>query len=360
MIDPVSYLVLILMVLGLSHATLGFSFSPINRFFWCVTPGIGLLFIAHQSALFFALLAIAVNVIFYVLCKAMENARLKARLPYLILLLLFVPDALKLFQDAPILWLGSAFFVVRQMMTTTQAVKKNVEMDSYLPGLLLATFFFAAIPSGPIFNGLDVLKKLKERRDPDYAEGGYRIFEGFVYLFAIAGFASMAVGELRALEAQPINVLAFGALYFVLTPLVSFGFLFATFYGYSRMAEGTALVLGFSVPENFNKPHLATDLGDYWKRWHRSMADFVMQYIYLPLIVTTSNAKIALVCAFVFMGLWHDFSLNFLIWGLGHGLALGYGLPWIKKHGVPPFVIRVGSLAYVVFLSSIAHRVWMI
>lgn len=306
------------------------------------------------------MVAVACNLIIYVLCKNIENVRLKARLPYLILLLLFVPDAFHLFRDAPILWLGSAFFIVRQMMTTTQAVKKNVEMNAYFPGLLLATFFFAALPSGPIFNGLDVWKKLNERRDPVYAEGGYRIFEGFVYLFAIAGFASMIVGGLRGIEASLTNVLAFGALHYLVTPLFSFGFLFSTFYGYSRMAEGTALVLGFTVPENFNKPHLAKDLGDYWKRWHRSMADFVMRYIYLPLIVTTSNAKIALVCAFVFMGLWHDFSLNFLIWGLGHGLALGYGLPWLKQREIPPVIIRVGSLAYVVFLSSIAHKVWMI
>lgn len=360
MIDPVSYLVLILVVLGLSHVTLLFTYSPVSRIFWCVTPGLVLLIIAHQTALFFALAAVACNVILYVLCKNMENARLKARLPYLILLLLFIPDAFDLFQNAPILWLGSAFFIVRQMMTTTQAVKKNVEMNAYFPGLLLATFFFAALPSGPIFNGLDVWKKLNERRDPSYVEGGYRIFEGFVYLFAIAGFASMTVGGLRAFEATLTNVTAFGAIHFVLTPVASFAFLFASFYGYSRMAEGTALVLGFDVPENFNKPHLATDLGDFWKRWHRSMADFVMQYIYLPLIVTTANAKIALVIAFVFMGLWHDLSVNYLIWGLGHGLALSYGVPWLKKREVSPVWIRVGSLAYVVFLSSIAHKVWMI
>ena len=137
------------------------------------------------------------------------------------------------------------------------------------------------------------------------------------------------------------------------------GFLFATFYGYSRMAEGTALILGFTVPQNFNKPHLASDLGDYWKRWHRSMADFVMQYIYLPIMVKTSHAKLALVSAFVFMGLWHDLSINFLVWGLGHGLALAVVLPWAKKQEVQPVIIRLFSLAYVVSLSSVAHKVWM-
>ena len=207
-----------------------------------------------------------------------------------------------------------------------------------------------------------MIRELRKRATPQYGEGLYRIFEGFVFLFAISGFMSMGVEHIRTLENlfwSQGNSLTYGGLHFMLLPLVSFGFLFGTFYGYSRMAEGAALVLGFSVPQNFNKPHLARDLGDYWKRWHRSMADFVMQYIYLPIIVTSANAKIALISAFVFMGVWHDLSPNFLIWGLGHGVGLAYGLPWAKKAGVSALAIRVLSLAYVVFLSAIAHGVWL-
>jgi D-alanyl-lipoteichoic acid acyltransferase DltB (MBOAT superfamily) len=124
------------------------------------------------------------------------------------------------------------------------------------------------------------------------------------------------------------------------------------------MAEGSALLLGFEVPRNFNKPHLARDLGDFWKRWHRSMADFVMQYIYLPLLVTTARAKLALIAAFVFMGLWHNFSPAFLIWGLGHGVGLAFLLPWAQRSGVRPVMLRIASLTYVIVLSGIAHGVW--
>ena len=58
------------------------------------------------------------------------------------------------------------------------------------------------------------------------------------------------------------------------------------------------------------------------------------------------------------MGLWHDLSVNFLIWGLGHGLGLAYGMPYAKKLGVSAVTLRVLSLFYVLFLSAIAHRVW--
>ncbi len=109
---------------------------------------------------------------------------------------------------------------------------------------------------------------------PDYREGCYRLFEGFVYLFAVAGFAGLAIG---AIEYAEFGIISSGGLAIILLltlvakPVAGFAFLFTTFYGYSRMAEGSALLLGFEVPQNFNKPHLARDLGDFWKRWHRSV-----------------------------------------------------------------------------------------
>ncbi|MFD1196056.1 MBOAT family O-acyltransferase [Seohaeicola saemankumensis] len=361
MIDAVSYILLILVVLGLANGLPGLGTSLGARLFWITAPGILLLFITNVTALLFAAFAIAANIAVLCICNRIDNPRLSARAPYLVLLLLFVPDVFNELRGAPVLFLGSAFFIIRQMMTTAQAIKKKILFSDYLPALLAASFFFAALPSGPVFNGLDVMKDLKKRNLPQFGEGYYRIFEGFVFLFAISGFMSMGVEHIRMLEhgfAQHGNTLAYAGLHFVLLPLFSFGFLFGTFYGYSRTAEGVALVLGFSVPQNFDKPHLARDLGDYWKRWHRSMADFVMQYIYLPIMVTWANAKVALISAFVFMGLWHDFSPNFLIWGLGHGVGLAYGMPWAKRNGFPPLAIRVVSLTYVVSLSSVAHRVW--
>lgn len=361
MIDPVSFLVLILLVCLLATGIPGLRDHPAFRMLCATAPGLLLIFIVSREALAFAFLAIAANLLVYALCRIIGNPRVNARFPYLILLLLFIPDVLNTLGSTPVLYLGSAFFIIRQMMTTTQAIKKSVGPGDYLAGLWIASFYFAAIPSGPVFNGLDALRTLRERRPPEYGEGLYRVFEGFVFLFAVGGFMALSVEEVRMLAHAVVgdgNLPVFGLLFIVVLPLVSFGFLFATFYGYSRMAEGAALLLGFTVPQNFNKPHLARDLGDFWKRWHRSMADFVMQYIYLPIMVSTGNAKIALIAAFVFMGLWHDLSLNFLIWGVGHGIGLGYLLPKAKKSGMSALAIRILSLAYVLFLSAIAHRVW--
>ena len=359
MIDPISFLILVLLSVGLSHVV--FPYDCRNRLFWIVTPGIVLLFIVQPIALALAFGSFAFSICIFLLGKSLKNRRIRSLCPYLNLLLLFVPDLMRISDGSNILWLGSAFFIIRQMMTVAHGIKSDVPFNTFVPALTLATFFFAALPSGPVFNGLRSWEQLRQNEAPVYGEGCYRIFEGFVFLFAIAGILGFASAdlELRAVQVAGVGgVTASLVLWFVVKPIVAFGFLFATFYGYSRIAEGSALLFGFEVPQNFNKPHLARDLADFWKRWHRSMAEFVMQYVYLPLLVTTSQAKLALVSAFLFMGLWHNVSSGFLIWGLGHGIGLAYILPWAQQRNIRPSVIRMASLAYVIFLSSTAHGVF--
>ncbi len=357
MVDPVSFLLLILLAVGLSHLT--YAYDPRNRLFWSCMPGVALLFAVHPLALLFALASLVIGGGVYLAGRHVDSARIKARLPYAILLLLFAPDAAGVFTASPILWLGSAFFVIRQMMTVAAALKERRDLTSEVaPALLLATFFVAALPSGPVFNGLRVWDQLKAGRGPDYPDGLTRLLEGFVYVFAIAGVVDVAMEYAGSTFPRSGNLAAILALRLLVEPLLGFGFLFATFYGYSRMAEGTALLFGCEVPQNFDKPHLARDLADFWKRWHRSMADFVRQYVYLPLLVSTSRPKLALIAAFVFMGMWHEFTAGFMIWGLGHGIGLAIVLPSARRLGVPALVLRVLSLVYVIALSSVAHGVW--
>jgi D-alanyl-lipoteichoic acid acyltransferase DltB (MBOAT superfamily) len=357
MIDPISFLLLILISMGLSHVA--FPYDSRNRLFWAVAPGVVLLFITHPLALAFALICTAVSAAVFLVGRAAESPRTKARVPYLILLLLFVPDVMSLLRESPILWLGSAFFIVRQMMTVANALKYDAPFSDFCPALLLATFFLAALPSGPVFNGMHVRASLRAGSPPSYPDGLYRLFEGFVYLFAVSGFINAVIKSLDSIGPYVSdNLVARLALEALFAPTASFALLFATFYGYSRMAEGSALLLGFEVPQNFSRPHLARDLADFWKRWHRSMADFVMQYIYLPLLVSTSRAKLALIAAFLFMGIWHNLSLGFLVWGLGHGIGLAYLLPWARRRDLAPTTLRIASLSYVIALSSIAHGIW--
>lgn len=356
-IDSISFLIFILLSVALSHTVLAYDYR--NRLFWTSAPGILLLFVIHPAALLFAITCFGLSAAVFLTIRHLHPSKPPAIWAYSVLLPLFAPDILNLYEEEPILFLGAAFFIIRQMMTVAQCLKQGVEIRVFFPALFIATFFLAAIPSGPVFSGLKIWHALRKNAVPKYGEGLYRLFEGFVFLFAIGGFTSRTLGNLERVK-EPLQaagfVLAYGISEYIVTPLFAFLFLFSTFYGYSRMAEGTAFLFGFEVPQNFNKPHLAKNLGDFWKRWHRSMADFVMQYIYLPLLVSTGRTKFALITAFVFMGMWHQISLNFLIWGFGHGIGLAIAFPWLKKW-LPSAAIRVLSLLYIIFLSSIAHGV---
>ena len=97
------------------------------------------------------------------------------------------------------------------------------------------------------------------------------------------------------------------------------------FAGYSDMAIGLARMMGFHFKENFNYPYIATSIQDFWRRWHMSLSTWFKEYVYIPLGGNQrKNGRILLnlLIVFVLTGLWHGASINFLVWGLIHGIFI--------------------------------------
>ena len=84
------------------------------------------------------------------------------------------------------------------------------------------------------------------------------------------------------------------------------------------------MLFGVILPENFNKPFLATNIQEYWQRWHISMSGFIGTYIYKSYVRATNKRKLGIFISFVFAGLWHKISIPFLIWGIGHGSLMAF------------------------------------
>jgi len=108
--------------------------------------------------------------------------------------------------------------------------------------------------------------------------------------------------------------------------LFAYGFqLYLDFSGYVDMARGTAILLGFNLPVNFDFPYLATSIADFWRRWHMTLGDWLRNYLYFPLGGSRKGLArtcLNLISVMAIAGLWHGAAWGFVVWGLWHGVAL--------------------------------------
>jgi alginate O-acetyltransferase complex protein AlgI len=151
---------------------------------------------------------------------------------------------------------------------------------------------------------------------------------------------NLVLDEVRHVERIPVQT------FWVSAAANSFQFYF-TFAGYTHLIIGLALLVGFKLPENFNNPYLATSITDFWRRWHMSLSYWIRDYVYVPL---GGNRKgIARKCANMLIamslfGIWHGLTLNFLAWGVYHGVLLS--IESLTAHyRIAPLSILPASLA---------------
>lgn len=132
------------------------------------------------------------------------------------------------------------------------------------------------------------------------------------------------------------------------------GQIYADFSGYSDLAIGFSILLGFRLPANFNYPYLATSLSDFWKRWHISLSTWFRDYLYIPLGGNRhgrARKMVALFIVFSLSGLWHGAALNYVAWGCLHGMFLILeNILSCFSFSVPIFLKRIATLTIVVSL----------
>lgn len=111
----------------------------------------------------------------------------------------------------------------------------------------------------------------------------------------------------------------------LLTAIYGYTFqLFFDFSGYSDLVIGLAMLLGFQLPRNFNMPFIATNIKEFWQRWHISLSSWIRDYIYIPLGGNKKGfgrTQFNLFIAMLLSGIWHGYGYNFLLWGSLHGIA---------------------------------------
>ena len=284
--------------------------------------------------------------------KKPRGSDIRQYLPYVLLAnLLFVelhPAILLISVET----LAISFSTIRIFMTAKQllAMRKGFE-KSELRWIWAAAFYLPALIVGPVFSGMDLRKQATEGEQPDRSARTYRfLLTGMVMVLLANPYLAL---QLRRLE-QPYHVMNVG---WEAAPLL-FLMLFAGFYGQSLVAEYSSKLFGRTLPHNFDKPWLARNIRDFWQRWHRSMAGFVIQYIFIPMNMRGANARLATVAAFVFMGLWHNLSAGYFIWGLSHGLLLAFWPKQVESR-MGRLLERAVTWLAVIGLSYIANYSWL-
>jgi len=134
------------------------------------------------------------------------------------------------------------------------------------------------------------------------------------------------------------------------------------FSGYSDMAIGIGLMLGFRFPENFNNPYISQNISEFWRRWHISLGNWMRNYLYIPLggnRVSKRRVYFNLWLVFLLSGLWHGASWTFIAWGAYHGLFLVldrlFLKKWLTKLGkfvAIPFTFLVTMIGWVLFRAN--------
>jgi D-alanyl-lipoteichoic acid acyltransferase DltB (MBOAT superfamily) len=187
--------------------------------------------------------------------------------------------------------------------------------------------------AGPILRTSEVVPQLQSYRPPVRGEVSYGLEEILAGLFKklfLADTIAPIVDAGFQIPTSRLGTLDVWALAF------AFGFqIYYDFSGYSQIALGSARILGFQFPRNFNWPYLATSPRDFWKRWHISLSTWIRDYLYLPLqgVAFRKSAQpsaarpdetgefrrtLSLFLTWAIMGLWHGASWTFVAWGVWH------------------------------------------
>lgn len=263
--------------------------------------------------------------------------------------------------------IGISFYTLEQVRFVID-VYRDREIKYTFREYLLFSVFFPVIVSGPILRHDNFIAQLRSKdcrciSAENVSEGLMSFCLGMGKKVIIASW----LGKIAGLGFD--NVESAKSLTMILSVLAYTLQLYFDFSGYCDIVEGVAFMMGFRLPMNFNSPYKASSIGEFWKRWHMTLTDFLTRYVYIPL---GGNRKgkvrqyINIFIVFLVSGLWHGASFSYILWGMMHGICLIVDKViskfWLK---VPIFVGRcvtfsMVALMWVPFRAKSTWDAWII
>ncbi len=222
-----------------------------------------------------------------------------------------------------VLPVGISFFTFQALSYSIDVYRGRMMPERNFIDFAFYLTFFPQLVAGPIVRASEFIPQMRGEYTISRNEFGYGVFlilQGLVKKMLISDFISVGfidrVFETPALYSGFENLIA----------VYGYGLqIYCDFSGYTDIAIGVAMLMGFRLPLNFNSPYKAANIGDFWRRWHISLSRWLKDYLYIPL---GGNRKgpvrtgINLMITMLLGGLWHGAAMRFVIWGGLHGAAL--------------------------------------
>lgn len=247
-----------------------------------------------------------------------------------------------------VLPIGISFYTFQITSYIIDVYRRRVNAETSVLSLGAYLCMFPQLIAGPIVTYSHIQSELNNRTlSLENFEEGLREFTIGL------GLKVLIANRIGALWVQ-VNTIGYESISTPLAWLGIFAFTFQIyfdFYGYSLMAKGLGLMMGFHFPDNFHNPYLALSMTDFWRRWHITLGSWFREYVYIPLGGNRSHTFRNIFIVWLLTGFWHGANWNFILWGL-----LLFTLIALEKYGFGNFLEKyppIGHL-YMIFVIPLS------
>ncbi|MCH2183008.1 MAG: MBOAT family protein [Mariniblastus sp.] len=250
--------------------------------------------------------------------------------------------------------IGISFYTFQALSYVIDVYRRQVEPQRRLRNLALYIASFPQLIAGPIVRYSDVQRQIVDRvvNFHQFRRGIERFIIGLGKKMIIANTAAEIADAVFAMQGSELSTADAWLGAFAYTVQIYFDF-----SGYTDMAIGIGLMLGFRFAENFNYPYIAKSITEFWRRWHISLSTWFRDYLYIPLGGNRRGpfrTYFNLMVVFMLCGLWHGASWTFLAWGIVQGLFL-----ILERVGFGKVLKKMGPLAHV-YTMLVVMFAWVI
>lgn len=251
---------------------------------------------------------------------------------------------------------GISFITFQKISYMVDVYRGTVEPQRKLQDLMLYILMFPQLIAGPIVRYKDIAGQLADRRADDTYDRRVVGFSRFMFgLGKKVLIANVLAEYVDAVFAASPGDFSSGTAWIA---ILAYTFqIYFDFSGYSDMALGLGLMLGFRFPENFNFPYISQSITEFWRRWHITLSSWIKDYLYIPMggnRVAVPRMYFNLVFAFFISGFWHGAAWTFIVWGLYHGFFL-----ILDRLGLKKVLERIGKLPAVICTFFVAMVGWI-